>query len=69
MFLRSLPVRASVLLFVAITGAMFEFTWLRRAAHRALGGTAADAPMVLESPYRLDVGSVRSGEVRMHLFA
>lgn len=38
-----------VLLFVAITGAMFEFTWLRRAAHRALGGTAADAPMVLRS--------------------
>lgn len=39
-----------VLLFVAITGAMFEFTWLRRATHRLLGGTAADAPMVLRSP-------------------
>jgi uncharacterized iron-regulated membrane protein len=38
-----------VLLFVAITGAMFEFVWLRRAAHLALGGTAADAPMVLRS--------------------
>lgn len=38
-----------VLLFVAITGAMFEFTWLRRAAHVVLGGTAADAPMVLRS--------------------
>ena len=28
-----------------------------------------DAPMVLESPYRLDVGSVRSGEARMQSFA
>jgi uncharacterized DUF497 family protein len=29
----------------------------------------ADAPMVLESPYRLDVGSVRGGEPRMQSFA
>lgn len=29
----------------------------------------ADAPMVLESPYRLDVGSVRGGETRMQSFA
>lgn len=29
----------------------------------------ADAPMVLESPYRLDVGSVRNGEARMQSFA
>ena len=29
----------------------------------------ADAPMVLESPYRLDVESVRGGEPRMQSFA
>jgi uncharacterized DUF497 family protein len=29
----------------------------------------ADAPMVLESPYRLDVESVRGGESRMQSFA
>jgi uncharacterized DUF497 family protein len=29
----------------------------------------ADAPMVLESPYRLDVGSVRGSEPRMQSFA
>jgi len=29
----------------------------------------ADAPMVLESPYRLDVGCVRCGEARMQWFA
>jgi hypothetical protein len=29
----------------------------------------ADAPMVLDSPYRLDVESVRSGERRMQSFA
>ena len=29
----------------------------------------ADAPMVLESPYRLDVRSVRAGEPRMQSFA
>ncbi len=29
----------------------------------------ADAPMVLESPYRLDVGSVRGGEPRMQSVA
>lgn len=29
----------------------------------------ADAPMALESPYRLDVGSVRGGERRMQSFA
>ncbi len=29
----------------------------------------ADAPMVLESPFRLDVESVRSGEPRMQSFA
>jgi uncharacterized protein len=29
----------------------------------------ADAPTVLDSPYRLDVGSVRSGEERMQSFA
>lgn len=28
-----------------------------------------DAPMVLESPYRLDVDSVRGGESRMQSFA
>lgn len=28
-----------------------------------------DAPMVPESPYRLDVGSVRGGEPRMQSFA
>ena len=28
-----------------------------------------DAPMVRESPYRLDVGSVRGGEPRMQSFA
>ena len=28
-----------------------------------------DAPMVLESPYRLDVDSVRAGESRMQSFA
>ncbi|MBI5792240.1 MAG: BrnT family toxin [Rhodocyclales bacterium] len=28
-----------------------------------------DATMVLESPYRLDVGSVRGGEARMQSFA
>ncbi len=28
-----------------------------------------DAPMVLESHYRLDVGSVRGGERRMQSFA
>jgi uncharacterized iron-regulated membrane protein len=38
-----------VLLFVAVTGALFEFTWLRRAVHSVLGGTAADAPMALRS--------------------
>ena len=29
----------------------------------------ADAPMVLDSPYRLDVGSVRGGEPRIQSFA
>ena len=29
----------------------------------------ADAPMVLESPYRLDVETVRGGEPRMQSFA
>src|SRR3990167_3611549 len=29
----------------------------------------ADAPMVLKSPFRLDVGSARSGEPRMQSFA
>ena len=28
-----------------------------------------DSPMVLESPFRLDVGSVRGGEPRMQSFA
>ncbi len=35
------------LLLAGLTGAMFEFTWLRRGVHGALGGNAADAPPVL----------------------
>lgn len=37
------------LLVAGITGAMFEFTWLRRSLHAALGGGGADLPLPLRS--------------------
>lgn len=41
----------------------------RRANIDKHGLDFADAPLVLESPYRLDVGCVRGGEARMQSFA
>lgn len=40
---------APPLLVIGLTGAMFEFTWLRRGVHATLGGGQADLPMQLRA--------------------